>query len=107
MYLLAYPSTTFQKSSTPPPSLVSAQLCVSITLLAQPQRVLSILLRPGSRACSISDATSGIFGHVADALCRVTQSPSCALEGVTEDVAEATDCGYVRCQTFQERTRAS
>lgn len=42
------------------------------TLLAQPQRVLGILLRPSGRARGIAYATGRIFGHVADALGRVT-----------------------------------
>lgn len=67
---------------------------IRLRLLAQAQRVLSTLLRTGSIARSISDATGSVFGHVADALCGVAQSACGALDCVAEDVAETADCGW-------------
>ena len=40
-------------------------------LLAQPQRILSILLRPSSIARGVSQAAGRVFSHVTDALGRV------------------------------------
>ena len=61
-------------------------------LLAQPQRVLGILLRPSGRACSISHAAGSVFGHVTDALGSVAQCACCTLDCVAEDVTETADC---------------
>ena len=64
-------------------------------LLAQAQRVLSILLGPCGRARRIANAASCILGHVANAFSGVTESASRTLNGVAEDVAEAADCNGV------------
>ena len=66
-------------------------------LLAQAQRVLSILLRPCGRARCIANAASCILGHVADTLGRVTESASRTLNGVAENVTESADCNGVSC----------
>ena len=57
-----------------------------------------MLLRPSCRARSVSHATRGVFSHVADALCRITQSPSRALNCIAEDIAKAADYECVLCQ---------
>lgn len=62
-------------------------------LLAQPQRVLGILLRPSGIARGVSQAAGCVFGHVTDAFGRVAQSACCAFDCVAEDVTEAADCG--------------
>ena len=98
------PPTTHTLRSPPTPHPISPKRGLRhSTLLAQAQRVLSILLRPGSRARRIANAAGRILGHVADALGRVAESASRTLEGVAEDVAEAANCNdrLVKKREFQ------